>query len=483
MSVTTPPAAAAPRRVLVIAALAVASGALAVYAPLLGLGLAVVCLVVAMVRYVPMPRLGRLAVVLTAVAAVAGPNLAIPAAPWLFAFRVLVVLLGLGVVAYLLMDGRIVLPAGLPRPAALLAVWVVWSALSIGWAGDAVAAARWTLFLAMMGGLAIAIGVLARDRRWMIRLLWVLGATFAVATLIALAELVAGVRLPTSALLGRSRDVAFGATSLFGNQNNFATYLTLSLPYFLVLPVIFRDVRLRTVGLLATGAALVGLLFTGSKSNLLATALVIVGLLVVLSADRRARGRLVAAVGIAALAVLLVVPSVQGGGVIKLPERAVTKFDFSLLSAQREAATGSGAVRSSLLEDGLRLVAQTDGVGVGAGNAEVRVRSLANFPGVANLHNWWLEVLVNGGLVGFALYLAFFATLLRGQLRVARRATDPLLRYLGLAGGLSLIGFIAGSLGPSTAIHFAPMWITFGLGIGTLVLAHRAAAQGKEAGA
>ena len=92
---------------------------------------------------------------------------------------------------------------------------------------------------------------------------------------------------------------------------------------------------------------------------------------------------------------------------------------------------------------------------------------------VANLHNWWLEVMVNGGLVGFALYLAFYLTLLRGQLQAVRGARDDFVRYLGLAGGLSLIGFIAGSLGPSTAIHFAPMWITFGLCMVTMVLAQR----------
>jgi teichuronic acid biosynthesis protein TuaE len=483
MSVSAPPAPIAPRRALILAALAVASGAFAVYAPLVGLGLAVVCLVVVVLRFIPMPRLGRAAVMLTAVAAIAGPNLAIPQAPWLFAFRVLIALVGLGLLGYLLMDGRLIVPAALRRPAGILGLWVLWSALSIGWAEDAVSAARWTLFLSMMGGLAVAIGLIARDRRTFIRLLWVLGATFAVSTAIAMAELVLGIRLPTSALLGVNRDVAFGATSLFGNQNNFATYLTLSLPYLLVLPVVFRDVRLRAIGVAGAGVALVGLLYTGSKSNILATALIIVGLLIVLGADRQNRGRLVGAGIIAVLAVLLVVPSIQGNGVIPLPERAVTKFDFSLLSAQREAETGSGAVRSSLLEDGLRLVAETDGLGVGAGNAEVKVRALANFPGVANLHNWWLEVLVNGGVVGFALYLAFFTTLLRGQLRVARRTTDPLLRYLGLAGGLSLIGFIAGSLGPSTAIHFAPMWITFGLGIGTLVLARRTPSHPEAASA
>jgi O-antigen ligase len=466
----------APTRPAALVALALgvlAAGVLAVWEPAVGIGIAILALAVALIRAVPMPRVAQVAVVITAVAAIAGPNLAAPGAPYLFAFRVLIVVLGLALVAYLLMDGRVVLPAALPLPAGLLCVWVLWSALSMLWAEDVLAALRWTAFLAMMAGLAIALALVCRTRRRAVILLVVLGVTFVVAFAAAMVELVLGLRLPTSALLNQSRDTAFAATSLFGNQNNFATYLTLTLPYFLTLPVIFRDVRIKAIGFVGAAAALVGLLYTGSKSNLIAMGLILVGLLVVLAFDRRGRGRLLVGIAVAALAVLLVVPSVLGGGVIKLPQRAVTKFDFGILSAQVADRTGSGAVRSSLLGEGLDLVWQTGGLGVGAGNAEVRVRSIQQSPTVANLHDWWLEVLVDGGLVGFALYLGFFLTLLRGQLGAVRRARDDLVRYLGLAGALAMIGYIAGSLGPSTAIHFAPMWITFGLCMITMVLARR----------
>src|SRR5207248_8919262 len=116
------------------------------------------------------------------------------------------------------------------------------------------------------------------------------------------------------------------------------------------------------------------------------------------------------------------------------------------------------------------------------GNAETRVKSLPEFPGVGNLHDWWLEVLVDGGLVGFALYVAFYLVLFRGQLR-ARGSPDPLVRYLGLAGALALVGFVAGSLGPSTVIGFAPMWVTFGLCMLAMVLARRARPPAAPAGA
>lgn len=459
---------------------AVAAGAVAVWQPLAGLALALVLLAGALLRDVPVRRLAPTLVVLTVAAAVLGPNLAAPPAPWLFLFRILIVLLGLGLVGYLLMDGRLALPAGLPRPAGLLAVWLGWTVLSIGWADDVLAALRWSLFMAMMAGLAVAVALFCGCRRRAMTLMWTLFGVFALACLVAVAEVVTGLHLPTFRQ-GREGTVGLiGVGSFFGNQNNFATFLSLSLPYLAVLPIVYRDARLRMVGVGGGAVALLFILATGSKSGLVAAGLVILGLLVLVGSDRRARGRLVVAGAVAGLAVLLVVPALLGGGPVKLDERTVTKLDFGILTEQLETQQGSGGVRSTLLGDGLGLVADTDGLGVGAGNAETHVRSLADFPGVANLHNWWLEVLVNGGIVGFALYLLFYLTLLRGQVGAARRADDPFVRYLALAGALALIGWILGSIGPSTAIHFAPMWIVFGLSMGALVLWRRS--RTREAG-
>jgi O-antigen ligase len=483
----TPPAAPRPARpaAIAVAVGAVLAGAVAVWQPLLGVGVALVVLGATLLRGVPVARLGPVLVVLTALAAIGGPNLAAPPAPWLFLFRILIVLLGLGVVGYLLMDGGFALPAGLPRPAAILGVWLLWSALSLGWADDELAALRWTGFMAMMAGLAVGIAVICRDRRRARILLWSLLGAFVLACLIAVAEVATGLHLPTFRQGRESRTGLIGVGSLFGNPNNFAVFLSLALPYLAVLPVVYRDVRLRLLGILGGGAALLLILLTGSKSGLLAAGLVILGLLVLVGTDRRERGRLIVAGGIAALAVALVFSALGGGGPVKLDERTVTKLDFGILADQLETQEGSGGVRASLLDDGLALVAETDGLGVGAGNAESHVKSLANFPGVANLHNWWLEVLVDGGLVGFGLYLLFYLTLLRRQARAARRSSDPLVRYLCLAGALSLVGWAIGSIGPSTAIHFAPMWIVFGLGMGALVLARtepRAADGGPRSG-
>ena len=128
------------------------------------------------------------------------------------------------------------------------------------------------------------------------------------ACLIALAEVATGHHLPTFRQGREGRGGLIGVGSLFGNQNNFAVFLSLALP-----------VLRRAAGGVPRRAAAHGRASparrprcclscaTGSKSGLLAAGLVMLGLLLLVGTDRRERGRLVVAGAIAALAVVLVV--------------------------------------------------------------------------------------------------------------------------------------------------------------------------------
>lgn len=471
----SPPTAASapPPHLLAWGATTAVAAALAVWVPAVALVLVVLLAAVLAVWRQPAPVLGRRMAAATVVAAVAGPNLALPQAPEVFGYRVLLVLLLAGVCTHLAVGGALRWPRALTLPASLMGVWLAWSLASMAWAEEPVRALRWSLLLAMGMALSLMIPVAFATTARAIALLKVLGVVFVVVVLVSLMELRLGIRLPTSRLVDRSADTSFAATSFFGNENNLATYLTLTLPYFLTLPVVFRDIRLRVAGLAGGLTCLLLLLYTGSKSNLLATALLLVAMLVIVALDPRHRRRAVAmGAGAAVAAALVIVPAVMGVGPVKLPERALSKFSFSLLAEQVQSGQGSGAVRSNLLSDGLGLVRDSGGVGVGAGNADVHIASLANFPGVANLHNWWLEVVVNGGLVGLALYVCLYLFLMHRGVRGSRH-DDPLARYLSIAGAAALAGFVVGCLGPSSVLAFAPMWITFGLCLVAVVLTSR----------
>ncbi len=462
--------------VLVLVA-AVAAGALAAYAPVPGVLLAVALVGVMLVRVRTLPELGRAAVLVALITAIIGPNLGVPGHAEVFAFRLVAVLIILGIATWLLMGRGLPVPNGLGMPMALVAGWVGWALVSISWAGSTTDAIRWTTFLIISSGVMLAIPIMASSRRY---LSWVLGAlavAFVLSILGALAEVFAGVHFPASALT--PREGAFAATSFFGNQNNFATYLSLTLPYLVLLPVVARDARVRILGAAGAIVAIVFILFSGSKANLVAVGIILIGMLVVLATDRSMRRAFVASVVVVGAALALIIPSLFGAGIVPIPEQAVAKLSFSTLQAQVSSGQGSGAVRSTLLTKGIDIAAGTGGVGVGAGNAENTVRSENGYEGVANLHNWTLEVLVDTGVVGLVLYAALYIFMLVGCFRAARGSGDPLMRYMGLAGLLALLGFITGSVACSTVIAFAPMWITFGLCLATIVLARRAGPDGR----
>jgi O-antigen ligase len=119
-------------------------------------------------------------------------------------------------------------------------------------------------------------------------------------------------------------------------------------------------------------------------------------------------------------------------------------------------------------------------LGVGPGNAEFHLQQIVGLEEAPNLHNWWLEVLVNGGALVFAGYLAFYAALLCGLFRVARDTRDGLIALTASSLLAALVGYVLGSLSPSSAIHFTPMWIHFGLGLAVISLHHSREAYGSS---
>ena len=153
------------------------------------------------------------------------------------------------------------------------------------------------------------------------------------------------------------------------------------------------------------------------------------------------------------------------------------QFRLESLVAQSRAGTGSGAIRTSLTSRGLEIAGSTFLVGAGPGQAEGIIASGIDGLGISNLHNWWLETYVNGGLVGFALHLVFFVGLLVAAWPIARHDPDPLMRYLASGTVLALVGFTIGALGPSSSVSFVPIWILYGLGLAVVSRARLAAGE------
>jgi len=409
-------------------------------------------------------------------AAVLGSVAAWPEMRTLSAFRILYVALGLGTAAWVLGHRRLPLRTHVTPLILFLAFWTLWTLVSLIWAVDKVSGIKYAIFLIMMASLTAGTVFAVNNVKTLRVALLLLLLVFAAALGIALLEIITDFRLPTSMLVGKPARYQWAATSVFHNQNDFATYIALWLPFLLAVPFVARRAYVALPAVVCAFISALCLLYTGSRTNLLGLALMALAMLVVLALRKGTSSR--SWQWILGIALLLAVASFLLLGtrgelpLMRFPWLGVQHWRFDTLDTEMDEGSGSGGTRIKLIEGGVQVSLDSHLLGVGPGNAEYHLRQIPGLEKVYNLHNWWLEVLVNGGVLVFAGYLAFYATLLWSLFRVARSTQDGLLALTATALFAALLGYVLGSLSPSSAIHFTPMWIHFGLSLAVINL-HR----------
>jgi teichuronic acid biosynthesis protein TuaE len=415
-------------------------------------------------------------------AALLGPALALPSQPQLSLYRVL-----LAVVVFLGVTYLIVLRDPLPFAAKDVALpivlWFAWLFVGLLWAGDKASALNYIAIVVTMMALLFATAACGGTSRRLRAFGYLMIVAYALITGYAVFELVTGIHLPFSKQATVATVQQFNvATSVFVNQNDLATYLSICWPFLLAAFFFTRKVGWLVLDVLFIVLAGPVFLSTGSRSSLIAAGIATIGAVVLyarLGSRLSTRGGKV--VGIAAAIAIVAL----GGFLLfnNSQNPLLNQFRLETLLSQAQSGAGSGAIRSDLTSQGLEIAGHSLLLGAGAGQAEHIIAQGAGALGITNLHNWWLETYADGGLVGFALQAGFFVLLIAALWPIARRSPDPFVRYL--AGGtlLALIGFTIGSLGPSSSVGFAPMWVLYGLGLAVVSRARLANTDREARGA
>jgi hypothetical protein len=409
-------------------------------------------------------------------AAILGSVAAWPEIRTVSLFRILFVALAIGGATWILLNRRLPRGVHVLAPLLFLGFWVLWTLVSLSWAADKGAAVRYSIFLAMMAALSGGTVLAISNLRMLRMALFLLLLVFGFGLFIALLEISGGFRLPTSALIGLPERFQWAVTSFFHNQNDFATYIALWLPFLVAAPFLTRNASCAVLAAIGAMVSVLCLLYTGSRTNLLALALACPALLVVLALRKGTSStwwQWLLGVGLFCALVCIGYLGMSGAlPIVRLPEIGVQHWRFDTLAAEMEANAGSGGTRLKLTEGGVAVAGASRFLGVGPGNAEYHLRHLPGLESVHNLHNWWLEVLVNGGIFIFVGYLSFYAYLVYNLFVVATKTKTILTAWVASALFAALLGYTWGSLSPSSAIHFTPMWIHFGLGLAVVNL-HR----------
>ncbi len=290
-----------------------------------------------------------------------------------------------------------------------LVFWLVYAVLSLAWAADKVETVREIIFLFM--GVSLIFFVVfyfsnLRDLKrlynlWLLILLGLIG--------IGLWEHATGSHLSVSALVNAPPRHIFAPTGVFHNQNDYATYLALSIPFVLAFIRYNGALIKRLLSMAILILSLYLLMVTFSRANYLA---IILGaafwFLFLLKVKTKIK--VLALTGLVALLLFVAFPSwIQD-------IFGTVNVQLSGLTAQATARPelGSLAIRLTPISISLRFLVTSGGIGVAAGNVAYQMANFLvyNTRGIFNAHNWWAEILVNYGVFVFVGYVLFYLGLL-----------------------------------------------------------------------
>jgi len=250
------------------------------------------------------------------------------------------------------------------------------------------------------------------------------------------------------------------------NPNDLAVTMLIVLPFFLFY-------RKRAVGITGTLVSLVIILLTGSRGALIALFIMALAF-VLLYLKRKQKIRVFAIATVGLLILFAASPFLKKQYPVKYREISTTgdalnKYLFT--DHEQVNDTSSIAIRQNLVSNGMSAWKNSYGMGVGAGNSVQVQMDNDNTHDVYSMHNFWIEILVEAGILFFILWCVWYFLLLRKVFIIGKKHSDDFIRYCSKASSLAMIGLVIGLISMSSAIYFLPMYLLFGIGFVTIRLA------------
>lgn len=408
-------------------------------------------------------------------------NASIPGYESLFLFRILLTLILIGLFLLFFIDKGIVLGRlnELKKDkfsVLFFIVWMILSLISYFWIEDFSKYFKYNVLLLISFLYVFVLVFFIRDKKTLIVVWKLILGTFAISLFVAILEIFTTFRLMGSTLIDSSRSYQLFVTSFFNHPNDFASYIALTVPFLLLFPLLSRYDKYKwwVFSFLTFGSFV--LAFTGSRINYVNYIISLIFALIILRV-KKVRYFL-AYVSIAVFAIFSFFPTVGpeiANKILTAVNRSINQVSYSsiregvkLEGAVKDLVKGQGSaeVRKNLILNSFQIMKekpQSVLIGLGAGQVEVYMEDFENTDGVVNLHNWWIEVLVDHGIFIGVSYFLFYLWVLREVFIKAKKTKDNFLRYFNYSIVLILLAVIFTSMSPSSSVGFAPLWLTFGL--------------------
>ena len=349
---------------------------------------------------------------------------------------------------------------------------VFWYSLSVFWSIDPLRSLQYLIYIILGFSLVFIINAFVIDRSRYQSVFNTLRLMFLMAICIAVLEVLTDFRLPTSpysqyaSYFGHKAtnfDLFNSATqdriramptSFWGNPNTFSAAMTLIAPFFLMH-------RRSWVKFLGTATLLFVVVMAGSRGAFVG---LIFGIaLFAVIKGWRSWGGLI-------LLLILVALNISGLKQSEIP--VVAEFSRapelvkSYLFEDHAAERNSLGYRQQLIQNGLQALWETGGLGVGGG-ASITVQERAGVVAgkFTSMHNFWVEILVEAGVVFFLLFTAWYSCLSMKLYFIFRKSQSYFFKYHAGALFIGSVVFLISAISASSVIYLLPMWLFFGMSI------------------
>lgn len=335
-------------------------------------------------------------------------------------------------------------------------MWFIWNLASGLWAVSEAGYMRYMFLSGIYSVLLIAIVHLA-TKRYEIVLKAVMYIVFA-AMVFGIIELLSGYRLPASRQWSFHNEI----TSFFVNPSHFGGTLAMFAPFILMYPVWLRKLKLKDI---VTTLALLGLVAyfvmrSGSRGAVLSLVLGCATSCIFWLVHPRTMKKRLIGFGIALMVLAIIMVTVKP--MLSVPEVIIEKL-ASLANPERLIASEP---RLALWMAGSQLWAKSPLIGWGVGASESLLMEIS-LPAYS-LHNWWIEVLVNTGIIGFILWTLFIIGVITNLMNHFWQSRSSYVRFVvsSLLGGM--IASLPLTMTVSSLMAFSLFWLHLGLCIGAL---------------
>ncbi len=240
----------------------------------------------------------------------------------------------------------------------------------------------------------------------------------------------------------------------FANTNNFAMYVTFSL--LLLFPMILKGKPIhKFIYLLLFGISFPLIIISESRACMLG---LILGLMVWWFGSNQ--GRMSPPkffVGILVFLILIVVVV----GFWDTVFQALDKFFY--LFGDRANRSQSNPMRIILIKNAFQMVFNSFGFGVGTGNSAIAANHVYDAGGVYDLHNWWLLILSEYGIVFGVVHVAIYFSQLSKLRRYIRDESYEDYSYTLITFLAIDIAFVICLISPSNVVAFEWLWVYWGI--------------------